>query len=602
MDFVELMKRLGDLNWRGDVSHTACKMVSTWDKTGGNSDGGDFYRIEGDRGIIADLKGPGAVVRFYVARASGLLRFFFDGEEKPRVEIDSAAFFSGKAHPFPEPLVGMRGRGFYCYVPMPYKKSLRIETLPSKGENWSIYCQVTYLEFASGTGVETFAPELTEAQEAALQKAISKWTAVGTDPSAPSEEEVVRGSGRVPAGGSLELAAIDGPGMIHRVRIKLKRHGEDVLREALIRGCWDGYVRPSIDAPIGDFFGNGLFVENYKSLLMGLTDEGFYCYYRMPFAHSGHLEIVNEGGEDIEECAYEVAYTKLDSFPENYGYFHAKWRREDTAAVDLWGSNLDGRYNYTILDTRGRGRYVGCSLNVVNRYPRWWGEGDQMIFVDDDTWPPSHHGTGTEEFFNDAWGFHRGHCAVSGAMNVGPEETGSGHRCFGPNPVYVHNVADSIPFSKRIRVTLEHGTENDFFNEYASTAYWYQKLPSRDFFVMRPVEERIAHGTGRWLERYPAVRKAYVKRLMRYIVHARRQIERHGITAENVDDRRRGLILWHYNLRMCGAKVREIAHIRFNLIALGEEPVEAQLKGLSEVYEELCEFTDRFVREREEQE
>lgn len=598
MDFVQLIRRLTDFEHLCDVTYTPCKMVSTWDKTGGNSDGGDFYRKDGDTAIVADLKGPGALVRFYVAKASGLLQFYFDGEDNPRVEIDSADYFSGNAHPFLSPLAGMRGRGFYCYIPMPYQESLRIEALPGKEDQWPMYCQVTYLECSAGTKVKTYEPELSEAEAAALQEVIAKWKAAGEEPSPAPDEEVIKGSAKIPAGGRLDLASIDGPAMIHRLRIKLKVKNDDVLRAALLRAYWDGYVRPSVDAPIGDFFGNGLFFENYKSLLMGLTEDGYYSYYRMPFGRYAQLEILNEGENEIEECSYEIAYTKLDALPENYGCFHAKWRREDACAVDLWGSNLDGHYNYTFLDTRGQGRYVGCNLNMVNRFPRWWGEGDQMIFVDDDTWPPSHHGTGTEEFFNDAWGFHHGHCPVSGSMNVGPEETGSGYRCFGPNPVYMHNIADSIPFSKRIRVTLEHGTEDDFFNDYASTAYWYQKLPARDFFVMRPVKERVAQDKDRWIERYPEIRKEYVDRLLGFIHHTRRQFERFPTTAENLDDRRRALIRWHYNLRIGGLSLLEIRHIRMLLLSIQGEPAGDQIKHLTEIYETLREFTERVLKEK----
>jgi len=600
MDLAKLVRRLTDFEHLCDVTYTPCKMVSTWDKTGGNSDGGDFFRKEGDRAIVADLKGPGALVRFYVARALGLLQFYFDGEERPRLEIDAVDYFSGKTYPFLAPLTGERGLGEYCYIPMPYRKSLRIEALPGKEGRWPLYCQVTYLEFPAGTEVKTYEPELTEEEDAALKEAIAKWNATGEEPNPPAEEEVSTGRAPISPGGRLELAEIDGPAMIHRLRIKLDARNDDVLREALLRAYWDGYVRPSVDAPVGDFFGNGLFFEKYKSLLMGLDDDGYYSYYRMPFGQHAQLEILNEGPNHIDECTYEIAYTKLKPFPENYGYFHAKWRREDTCAVDLWGSNLDGHYNYTFLDTRGQGRYVGCNLNMVNRFPRWWGEGDQMIFVDDDTWPPSHHGTGTEEFFNDAWGFHHGHCPVSGAMNVGPDGTGSGHRCFGPNPVYMHNIADSIPFSKRIRVTLEHGTENDFFNDYASTTYWYQKLPARDFFVMRPVKERIAREKDRWLERYPEIRAEYVDRLLEFIHHTRRQFERFPTTPENLDDRRRALIRWHYNLRIGGLSLAEIRDLRLRLFSIQDEPADEQIKHLTEVYQTLREFTDRVLREKKE--
>ena len=214
------------------------------------------------------------------------------------------------------------------------------------------------------------------------------------------------------------------------------------------------------------------------------------------------------------------------------GYFHAKWRREEVVGVNQDGRNQTAEYNYHILDAHGRGRFVGFNLNVFNRYIHWWGEGDPMIFVDDDKWPPSIHGTGTEETFNDGWGFHqyihavgadpdrkeRNVIPVSGVLVGGEDDP---LVLYAGNAVFTFNIADSVPFQERILATIEHGMgANQLTNDYASTAYWYAEAGSRDFFLMRPADERTTIPRKEW----PALREAAVQRLRQQLAGMRDDI------------------------------------------------------------------------------
>jgi hypothetical protein len=192
-----------------------------------------------------------------------------------------------------------------------------------------------------------------------------------------------------------------------------------------------------------------------------------------------------------------VIWHPTSGMPAGAGYFHAGWRRQEVVAVNMNGRNRSGEYNYTVLDARGPGRFVGLNLNVFSRHPTWRGEGDPMIFVDDDAWPPSIHSTGTEDYFNDGWGFHRGAaCPVSAALMTGL--VNRPWSFFGGNAVFSFHLPDSVPFRRRIRVSFEHGTENDLTNDYSSTAYWYAKAGAEDFFLSRPAAERTAIPPERW--------------------------------------------------------------------------------------------------------
>jgi hypothetical protein len=133
--------------------------------------------------------------------------------------------------------------------------------------------------------------------------------------------------------------------------------------------------------------------------------------------------------------------------------------------------DLTGDHNYVILETTGAGHYVGCNLSVFHRQGSWWGEGNDMIFVDDDQWPPSLHGTGTEDYFNHAWGMQKNAYPYHGAIIHESDVPG-----YSVN--YRFHVGDPIRFNERIRVSIEHGHANHLSDDWASTAYWYQTLPS----------------------------------------------------------------------------------------------------------------------------
>jgi len=291
------------------------------------------------------------------------------------------------------------------------------------------------------------------------------------------------------------LAQLEGSGIIDEFHLKLSSEDPEQLRRTLLEMRWDNAEMSAVHAPVGDFFGNGFSRVPYASLAMGLTGGGYYSYLPMPFSMSALIRLVNESRRHPLTLESRIVYRRLASLPDKMGRFHAKWRQQDMAAVEQHERNLTGVHNYAILEASGPGRYVGLNLNVFNRHLLWWGEGDPMIFVDDDRWPPRIHGTGTEELFNDAWGFHTSLSPVSGVLLAGLSTPG---RCFGPNAVFSFHFPDSVSFERKIRVTIEHGTENNLANNYSSTAYWYALPGGQDFFAPRPVSERLAPLPDSW--------------------------------------------------------------------------------------------------------
>ncbi|HOX29138.1 MAG TPA: DUF2961 domain-containing protein, partial [bacterium] len=207
----------------------------------------------------------------------------------------------------------------------------------------------------------------------------------------------------IEAGASATLADVKGAGCVSRIWITIASADLYILRRCVIRMFWDGETEPSVEAPIGDFFGVGFSqYRHFSSIPLGMTSGGYYCYFPMPFAKSARIEVENQSPKKITAFYYNIAFHKYESLkdPDKIAYFHARWRHEKT----MPGSN------YTLLEATGAGHYVGCNMNMQGSKPfsLWFLEGDEMIYVDGEQHPPAIHGTGTEDYFNSGWYFNKG--------------------------------------------------------------------------------------------------------------------------------------------------------------------------------------------------
>ena len=300
---------------------------------------------------------------------------------------------------------------------------------------------------------------------------------------------------RIPAGATVPLLDVDGAGCVTRLYVALAAHELTDYRDAILRCFWDGEPTPSVEVPLGDFFGvtHGR-IREYGSFFatvnpgMGASP-GLNAYFPMPFATGARIEVENRAdvplGGPLGMVWFHVEYeTFAEPPPADVLRFHAQYRQErpTTPAMEPRdiqlhdGANLDGSENYVALDARGKGQMVGLVLEIENIAGGWYGEGDDMVFVDDDVWPPRVHGTGHEEVFGS------GACVLrefarpySGVHLV--EHTDY----TGLVGMYRWYVADPIRFDESIRWTIEHGHANNFANNYASVASWYQTEPHEPF-------------------------------------------------------------------------------------------------------------------------
>lgn len=310
-------------------------------------------------------------------------------------------------------------------------------------------------------------------------------------------------------GEKMVIADIKGAGIINHIWMT-HQNGDFIeeknsLRKVILRMYWDDEENPSVEVPLGDFFGMGHgLCKNYVSAPLQMAPEdgkALNCWWPMPFRKNARFEVENEC--DLRLILYfYIDYEEYESIPDDMLYFHATWNRVlptvghnegSFKTHEDWcftGENTTGDENYVILNATGRGHYVGCNLNIdnFNESPLWdWpGEGDDMIFIDGEKWPPNIHGTGTEDYVNMAWCPTQEYNGPYHGLILGGDPNWKNKITY-----YRYHIQDPIPFTKDIRVTIEHGHNNNRSDDWSSTAYWYQTEPHMKFNPLPKKEDRL---------------------------------------------------------------------------------------------------------------
>ena len=295
----------------------------------------------------------------------------------------------------------------------------------------------------------------------------------------------------VPAGGSITVLDEDGPGQVSHVWFTIADKEPKHLKRIVLRMYWDGEATPSVEAPIGDFFGLGTgdyFLYQAIPLAVG-ADKALNCFFPMPFQKHARITVTNEGHDRIDSLYWNIDWRQFSSpLPAGTAYFHAQYRQAtpNVAAFPDAKVNLDGKNNYVWMEATGQGHFVGVTMSVIENADGWWGEGDDMFFIDGEKLP-SINGTGTEDYFLGAWDFGGKPFSYGlfGAPVVGPEKKDSKWS------VYRFHLDSPIPFKKSLRATIEHGHADDRGDNFYSVAYWYQTEPHAEFPQLPPVEERL---------------------------------------------------------------------------------------------------------------
>jgi hypothetical protein len=477
LTYVDVLHQLTDLD-RLTHLQTGCKggLFSSWDRNsktvwGANGDAGQYLRVEPNgEAVMMDIDGPGVVYRIWSANPMGKIRIYLDGAKTPSYQWNFPDLFDGKLPPFIKPLVYRRGgpqSASDCYLPIPFAKHIKISADKSHRQ----YYHFNYVLFPKNRPVASFRLPLNAEEQAALSTAADAWSHPGRDPKPePPGLEIISKTITLAPGETSVLCSLQDAGEIRAIYARVVSEQRYAWRKLVLRGEWDGAAWPQILTPLGPFFGFDWETAEYGSVTSGCRSGEAYQYFPMPFRKSAKLSLKNYL-EMPATVLIQITWGPLPRLPEDSTYFYARWRHEPDSLS----------FDYPFLETAGRGHFVGVSMPIDHPLAGWWGEGDEKVWVDDDDFPP-YIGTGSEDYFGDAWGIRYLSGPSFGASSM------KGHRTCN----YRWHFMDFIPFAKRMRMTIENygpngqGPRGQY--DYSSTAFWYQAELTPPFDELRGVK------------------------------------------------------------------------------------------------------------------
>ena len=428
--------------------------------------------------LLAEVQGPGAIVRGWSAGMGGILRVYLDADANRDSPSTGTLVWEGPAYDFLARrsahflrLAGIdldAGDAFSQqdadYLPIPFARGLRVTWEGKLDELHFYHLQVR--RYSPGTAVRTFDPQKDlkefETQLRAAAAALAK-------PSTPSEGAPTTLEGDIEADRSWGWSSgKKGPGAIRELRLRLRADRlDEALRGCLLRIAFDGSQRPQVESPVGDFFASGPGVNPFSSLPFSVEPDGtMICRFVMPYQESVRLEVVNFTPNPVRLDGRIIISPW--SWDGSSMYFRAKWRTDQ----DLFAGA--GAIDLPYLVAIGKGVLVGCAAMIVNpsgapmAHGNWWGEGDEKILVDGEP-APSIFGTGSEDYFNYSWSrpdlFDHPYCGQP--LDSGPDTSGyvSNHR---------FQVLDAVPFETSLAAFLELWAHNPTPGlSYARITYHY---------------------------------------------------------------------------------------------------------------------------------
>ncbi len=405
--------------------------------------------------LIVDVDGPGAVVRLWTAAISGKVRMYLDGSEMPLFDGEADNFFRRPFDHFPQ-IESVNGERFQktiyqrdaSYAPIPFAKHLRI-VWTGKIKDIHFY-QLQVRLYDPGTSVISFSPD----DISKYSDIIDNVSLVLSDPDSllrtRSAEPRKLFSGSIQPAQKKEVLLLERSGAIEQLVLRLNADDMDqALRQTVLHIICDGYPCGQVQSPVGDFFGAAPGINPYQSLPFTVRPDGtMVCRFVMPFQKSMSIRLENLGKQEV---SFEGSVLPMPfSWEENTMHFRARWRVDH----DITASNRDVQ-DLPFLLARGKGVYIGTVSFLLNPNPiptpwgNWWGEGDEKVFVDDDTLP-SLFGTGSEDYYNYSWSspdiFSFPYCGQ-------PRNDGPGNRGFVTN--FRWHILDPIPFNESLRFYME---------------------------------------------------------------------------------------------------------------------------------------------------
>ena len=454
---------LADLGIDGRVDALAeprnyiVKQVSSYDRTGGDSDAGYAHQIYDGGVVLADLEGPGAILRLWAENPTGFLYIYVDDLDRPLIAKPFQDLFHGElelSNVFGPPLASAQGGGAVSYVPIPYQSRCRIIVT---GSEQALAYQVTYAQFPPGTPIESFALELTEDDVEYFRRWRDNWLDDDIRFHDRDSERIHHSSTKIWGESNDLVFPIEGPGVITELEMTMDSFDPDLFRNVWIAIYFDGQSDPGVLAPVGHFFGAAHHGDtNYNGVVMGNVDGRMFSRYPMPFRTSAEIRVLNISSI-MADFEYWITWRPMPV--GDMKYFHARYNSTQT---------ITGR-PYRVADLAGDGHFVGATVAVDNAPSMQFFAGDDALAIDGR--PISDfHGTGLDHYFNGGLAFPTGpYSSPISACTVKLAQTPTGFSAFR------NHLTDAIPFHSSFTFVLEEpAAEQLGITNYSSVAYWYQ--------------------------------------------------------------------------------------------------------------------------------
>ncbi|MBP0903849.1 glycoside hydrolase family 172 protein [Mariniflexile gromovii] len=432
----------------------------------------NFIRTEEKNGekewVLMDHVGPGAIVRTWMPFLSAdkpntdiQIKIYLDGNDEPVLEGNMLGLLDGTGE-IPFPLAHQSLRSAVSFFPIPYAKSCKITTTERP-----FFYQFTYRVYEDYTPIKTFTNEdFTKAVP--LIKKIGKLL---LEPKKTVEGTQVAFSAKLGSKKEKSIELPEGNAAIKELNLKLKDYNNiEVTRSVVLKIEFDG--EQTVWTPVGDFFGSGIGLNPHQGWHIAVSEDGtMTCRWPMPYQKSGKISVVNLGKKAVQvDLKAIVGDWKWD---DDSMYFNAAWRGQYPVATRPFFD-----WNYVTL--KGKGVYVGDALTVMNPVTKWWGEGDEKIWVDGEDFP-SIFGTGTEDYYAYSWGgrstefyehpFHaQPHAYIYNKLN---RKTTKEKNTLGYSTETRTRSLDIMPFSSSLQLDMEIWSWTDCEMGYGVGMYWY---------------------------------------------------------------------------------------------------------------------------------
>jgi hypothetical protein len=462
------------------------EQLSSYDRTGGNDDGfsGKYsaVRKEPEGLVMADLQGPGVVNRIWTPTPEAdTVKFYFDGEKTARISIPFIDLFTGKHYPFVAPLCGNQLGGFYCYLPIPYERSLKIVYT---GKNLRFH-QTQFRRLSEKEKMPSFSTKLLEQNKDVLERIAAVW-GKQTSPLMLYGNKLKSQKINVVLRNGVEAAIfkLDKGGRLVGIEVGAGSNLLQAYQKVLLTARWDNEQKNALELPLHNFFGFAFGKPAMQSMLLGADKNKLYSYLPMPFDKAAAVllkyEKLNTADPDEVMVSGTIYYTEEKRDVNTEGKLYAQSRRE---------YNIPQAVPHLIASVKGRGHYIGTILQTqgLEEGSTYYFEGDDRAFIDGKM---KFHGTGSEDYFNggyyavmDKW--DRGmSLPIHGSLeyDLMTSRTG-GYRFY---------LSDKLNFNDSFRLTIDHYPEDkvNVKTDYTSIGLFYADKPIFENTDIR-IEDKI---------------------------------------------------------------------------------------------------------------